>query len=183
MTTEAALKQPALSTPHRASRTALFSIYSTSAISAPAAKVHAILLDSTTYAQWNTFCPRLTMPPNQPQLAVGIHLTEHYYMRGHGKWPPGPQGMEVVNVDDQVSEGVGLRIVFRNTSWPNFLLWSERVQEIRAMTEDKCVYVTWDTFGGPLAWLVKITMGALLVERFKDWAEDLKNFAQETAVG
>lgn len=119
------------------------------------------------------------MPTNQPTLAVGVHLTEHYYMRGHGKWPPGPQGMEVVFVDEQVSEGTGYRIVFRNTSWPSWLLWSERVQEVREVG-DRCVYVTWDTFGGLLARVVKLGSG-LLVARFWDWAEDLKNFAEMKA--
>jgi hypothetical protein len=178
MATEASLRQPALSTPHHPSESALFSIYSTSTISAPASKVHAILLDSTTYPKWNSFCPRLTMPPDQPKLAVGVRLTEHYYMRGHGKWPPGPQGMEVVNVDDHVSEGTGYRIVFRNTSWPTWLLWSERVQEVRDSGKG-CVYVTWDTFGGPLAHVVKLG-SSLLVARFWDWADDLKNFAETT---
>ena len=112
-------------------------------------------------------------------LAVGVRLTEHYYMRGHGKWPSGPQGMEVVNVDGQVSEGNGYRIVFRNTSWPPWLLWSERVQEVREEGKG-CVYVTWDTFGGPLARVVKLG-GGLLVDRFRDWAEDLKTFAEKTA--
>lgn len=102
-------------------------------------------------------------------------------MRGHGKWPPGPQGMEVVNVDDQMSEGTGYRIVFRNTSWPTWILWSERVQEVREEGEGQSVYVTWDTFGGPLAHVVKLGAG-LLVDRFRDWAEDLKNFAETTAM-
>ena len=84
--------------------------------------------------------------------------------------------MEVVCVDDEVSEGKGWRIVFRNTSWPAWLLWSERVQEVRE-TGGGCVYVTWDTFGGPLARVVRLG-GGLLVDRFWDWAEDLKIFVE-----
>jgi hypothetical protein len=100
-------------------------------------------------------------------------------MRGHRKWPSASQGMEVVFVDEEVSEGKGYRIVFRNTSWPEWALWSERVQEVRE-TGEGCVYVTWDTFGGPVAWVVRLG-GGLLVKRFWDWAEDLKIYAEGRA--
>jgi len=47
--------------------------------------------------------------------------------------------------------------------------------------EGICVYITWDTFRGPLAWSVRIFVGGLFVGRFRDYAGDLELFAEMTA--
>lgn len=51
------------------------------------------------------------------------------------------------------------------------------MQEVREEGEG-CVYVTWDTFGGPMARVVKGLMGKVLVKRFWDWADDSRGFAE-----
>ena len=49
-----------------------------------------------------------------------------------------------------------------------------------AQRMERCEYRTWETFAGPLAWLVRYMHGELLGERFVDWARDLKQFAEKT---
>jgi len=58
----------------------------------------------------------------EPALAACTPLMEHVYMGGHGKVSLGRQGMEVADVDLGVSEGKGYRIMFRNRSWPTWML-------------------------------------------------------------
>lgn len=55
---------------------------------------------------------------------------------------------------------------------------AERVNEIEDRGDGTCTYRTWETFGGPVARLVKWKYEAILKERFKDWAKDLKGYVE-----
>lgn len=73
---------------------------------------------------------------------------------------------------------------------PSFLLRAERIQEFRLVeSEDRskglagCDYVTWETFYGVLAPVVRIAVGEKLKRCFEVWGEDLKGRAERVEGG
>jgi hypothetical protein len=73
---------------------------------------------------------------------------------------------------------------------PSFLLRSERIQEFRLVeSEDRtkglagCDYVTWETFFGVLAPVVRMAVGEKLKRCFEVWGEDLKGRAERVEAG
>lgn len=70
----------------------------------------------------------------------------------------------------------GYRVAWKSIGQPEWILRAERVQELVLVeggdggTEYRC----WETFGGPVAWLVKLLMGGSLRKRFAECALDLK---------
>lgn len=73
---------------------------------------------------------------------------------------------------------------------PSFLLRSERIQEFRLVeSEDRskslagCDYVTWETFYGILAPVVRLAVGEKLKRCFEVWGEDLKGRAERVEGG
>ncbi|KFY11738.1 hypothetical protein V491_07083 [Pseudogymnoascus sp. VKM F-3775] len=59
----------------------------------------------------------------------------------------------------------------------HFMLRADRVQEL-VETEEGCEYVTWESFGGLMAPVVKLAVGAALVNRFADQGRDLKAWCE-----
>ena len=81
---------------------------------------------------------------------------------------------------DELEDGkVGYRIAWQSTGFSSWLLHSERVMDFveldgGAGTE----YTCWETFGGLLGSVVRATVGGQLVERFGDYARDVKEFVE-----
>lgn len=93
---------------------------------------------------------------------------------------------EVVSVSPISREGKeGWAITWKTINVPlgSAALKAERVQELLERREEAGAVVTeyrsWGTFGGPLAYPMAWTgTKAVLVERFADWANDLKAFVE-----
>ena len=65
---------------------------------------------------------------------------------------------------------------------PEWLLRSERVQEfveIPGGSSPEIEYFCWETFYGPLAHVVRLTVGAKVQKGFEVWMEGLKGRAEE----
>jgi hypothetical protein len=95
----------------------------------------------------------------------------------------------------------GYRIAWKSTGWAHWQLHSERVMEfieVEAETEGEgdgegegangkagveTEYVCWETFGGVLGPVVKATVGTQLVERFADYARDVRGFVEGRGKG
>ncbi|KAF2239635.1 hypothetical protein EV356DRAFT_499822 [Viridothelium virens] len=78
-------------------------------------------------------------------------------------------------------------IEWDSRGFPSFVMRGKRMNQLRRILPagggeggEKCEYVTWETFAGPLARVVKMQFEGLLRERFVDWTRDLKAFAERT---
>lgn len=78
----------------------------------------------------------------------------------------------------------GWRIAWKSTGWSHWQLHSERVMEFVEIEGGKeTEYACWETFGGVLGKVVKATVGSVLVERFGEYAADVKGFVEGAKKG
>lgn len=78
-------------------------------------------------------------------------------------------------LDPSKEEGrKGYRICWKVDGGFGGLLRAERVQECVDLGDGTCEWVTFESFGGWLGPVVRLTTGGKLVERFGDWGRDLK---------
>ena len=75
----------------------------------------------------------------------------------------------------------GYKVVWLGQGYPDWALRSERVHVISREEDDTSVYEVWETFSGPLAFLVRLFVGKTLVKRFRQWNQDLKMHVQGTS--
>jgi hypothetical protein len=83
--------------------------------------------------------------------------------------------LEKVTVLDSVTG----KICWKFTGSPSWLLRAERVHKITDNEDGACEYCTWETFAGPMAYIVRSLYGNVLQERFNDWGRDLKRYVEE----
>lgn len=93
------------------------------------------------------------------------------------------QGMEVTLLEPFDNNKKGWRVAWKATSFPGFVLRSERVQEVVDDGQGGTEYTCWETMYGPLAYVVKLTQGSALEKNFRIWGEDLKKRAEKLAIG
>lgn len=63
---------------------------------------------------------------------------------------------------------------------PTWLLRAERTQEfVEVEGGTGTEYVCWETFYGPMAWVVKLAVGGKVAEGFGGWMEGLRGGAVE----
>lgn len=154
--------------------------------------------------KWNSFCPRCTISPNSPPpplepekgngdqaletgkpgwLEIGSIVTIDVFMNGdglvEGRKKSRDQGIVVTRIERLgEGEGEGYRIAWKSTGYSHWQLHSERVMEF-VEKDGGTDYACWETFGGLLGSVVKATYGGTLVERFGDYARDVKGFVEE----
>jgi hypothetical protein len=72
----------------------------------------------------------------------------------------------------------GYRIAWKSTGYSHWQLHSERVMDFLEIALDNGMigteYSCWETFGGLLGPVVKSTFGSNLVDRFGDYARDVR---------
>jgi hypothetical protein len=115
----------------------------------------------------------------------------HVYMKGNGLekptiQPDRKQGLVVTVLavlpkDGVKGKGKGYRIAWKTTGYYEWQLRAERVFDITEIEggETRTEVVCWETFGGVLAPVVKLTAGKTLVERFGDYFAGLKTEAEK----
>ncbi|KAL2269637.1 hypothetical protein VTJ83DRAFT_1821 [Remersonia thermophila] len=171
------------------------------------------VLDASSYPQWNRFCRACTIDAqpdegNESILRVGTCFTFDVHMALGPDEPvlppaakdqdPGQSGQPIaleVSVLSPISEDEegrkGWRVAWRQRPGavvPAWLLRSERVHEFvelvdsatgKVQTEYRC----WETFYGPLAPVVKLTVGGKLEKAFEVWSKGLKWWVEEGGKG
>ncbi|KAL9104302.1 MAG: hypothetical protein Q9163_000743 [Psora crenata] len=187
--TQSTLTAP-IATPHWGSQTgSAFSIRATTTtIHASSESVLEILLNTNNYPRWNDFVPRVKVenspgddgsPASDGRLRQGVLFTEYVDMFGQGK----PSGIIRIRLLMSTLKGLedkrkGFRVAWLGKGFPDWALRCERVHEIVEEKEGEVIYDVWETFSGPLAILIKIFVGKVLVRRFAQWNRDLKSFAE-----
>ncbi|RYP41389.1 hypothetical protein DL767_001027 [Monosporascus sp. MG133] len=175
------------------------------AIAAPPATCLGITLDPAAYPSWNKFVPRMTVqsspPPSPPEStppAVAQLLKESPGRRllllgtrfrvGVRMQPDSASGGRIRNTDLEISVleeferggAKGLRVTWKTQGDPWYMK-AERTQEFLERPDGGCDYVCYETFYGPLVWLVRRFAGPLLLRGFGLWMEGLKKAAEEKA--
>ncbi|KAI9744670.1 MAG: hypothetical protein M1818_002199 [Claussenomyces sp. TS43310] len=177
----------------------VFAVKSAIHISARPETVSRVVLDPSSYPRWSTFTPcveivfqpeaaRNAIWPGPNDLHPGTKFTQTVYMTGNGLKPDAKVSesrqnpIEVTFVDrlgEVEGDGrEGFRIAWKATAFSNWVMRSERVQELVDDGQGGTQYITWETFGGPLAHIIKWVVGAQLVERFRDTGRDLKAYVE-----
>jgi hypothetical protein len=175
-----------------------FSVKATITIAAPPSAVLKATLAHHRYV-WNSFVPEIKIdyqppPSGDPAKALwrpdalqpGTKFTMRVYMDGSGgksaaELGPSRDNPEIMTKVEELGDGrKGYRVAWKSTGFPNWVLRCERVQEMVENAEGFTDYTTWETFGGPLAVTVKLTQGSKLVDRFADWARDLKRHLESS---
>ncbi|CAG8961638.1 hypothetical protein HYFRA_00006175 [Hymenoscyphus fraxineus] len=70
----------------------------------------------------------------------------------------------------------GWRVAWKGVGWSYWQMHSERVMEFYEDGEGGTEYLCWETFGGVLGPIVRRTVGGQLVDRFGDYASDVRGF-------
>ena len=83
--------------------------------------------------------------------------------------------------DIRMDDRSGSRAVWLGKGYPDWALRSERVHEVyikKGGKQEEVVYNVYETFSGPLAWVVRMLLGGVLVRRFAQWNAELKAFME-----
>ena len=178
---------PPTPTPHWGPQSgASFTIRAVTTIGAHPQPVLDTLLDTSTWPQWNNFVPRASLlEPAQDsnefnRLKPGILFKEHVDMAGRGR-PTVVKMTLLMTTLDEINEPYkkGFKVVWLGKGYPDWALRSERVHEIyEERGTGRTIYNVYETFSGPLAWAVKFFLGATLRDRFGQWNDELRAFAE-----
>lgn len=166
----------------------LFSPYAQVHIDASARAVYDAIVDAASWKQWNSFVPNVTVKPG-PGSTDATKLSKNAAMTFKANMTYGSSAVskEVVNIIDpppptEARAGSITRICWildnKAIITPRFLMHAERVNEIEDCGDGTCIYRTWETFGGPMARVVRWKYEIILRERFKDWVKDLKGYVE-----
>ena len=178
---------PPIPTPHWGVQSgASFTVRAATIISARPQPVLDTLLDTSTWPQWNNFVPRASLLDTAKdsnelnRLKAGTLFKEHVDMAGRGRSTVVKMKL-LMTILDEINEPdkKGFKVVWLGKGYPDWALRSERVHEIYEETgTGRTIYNVYETFSGPLAWAVKFFVGATLVDRFGQWNDELRAFAE-----
>lgn len=171
-------------------------------ISAPASVIWSVLLDTSSYSSWNSFCPSVTIrsqPNNIPEaeahvLHLNTSFTFNVIMDASKPSKVTPTQLRVTDISTpqkpsnyippDVLGGDGtfeadLQKLYRIawTTEGGFVargLKSERFHKIIVLEDDRCEVRTWECQGGVLARAVKYYYKDVLMTKFEEWCADCK---------
>jgi hypothetical protein len=165
-------------------------VFAEATISAPPSAVYMALLDTSTWADWNTFVPSVTINKRpstssetvdtrlQKDMALSFHVNMTSTMTTTSK----ELVTQVDKVPSTLQPGQTTRVIWimdnKSSMTPRFLLSAERVNEIEDLGDGTCVYRSWETFGGILAHIVKWKFEQTLQKNFQDWVVGLQQYIQ-----
>jgi len=177
----------------------LFSVIAKCQVPASPLEVLNLIRDTSTWPDWNTFCPSCEITsksspapestdPNLPNgkekwFDVGTLASINVFMNGDGLVPGTKRSrtqticvthVERINEDRRA----GYRICWKATGW-SAMLHSERVIELVECEVDGgsvTEFAVWETFGGMLGVMVKSVVGNQLIDRFGDYARDVRRY-------
>ncbi|OBT79212.1 hypothetical protein VF21_01731 [Pseudogymnoascus sp. 05NY08] len=172
-----------------------FTVHARIHIAVPPIVVLRALLDTGSWPRWNNFIPAVqiynggtpvsALPEASEILGPGALFTMFVNMSGKSEEERGPveklrKSNEYLSIVEELvpqrEQGrKGWRIVWNADG--HFMLKADRVQEI-VETEAGCEYVTWESFGGMMAPVVRLAVGGQLIDRFADQGRDLKEWCE-----
>ncbi|CAJ2503881.1 Uu.00g112750.m01.CDS01 [Anthostomella pinea] len=175
------------------------SLICSTAIAAPPSTCAEVVLDTTAYSAWNRWIPEapiqtpskaaatltpaslrhLAAKPEQMLLA-GTEFTFQVHMDPDAASYDNTELVVSLLEEFERDGRRGLRVAWKTRGDPWYLR-AERTQEFVENGEGGTDYTCFETFQGPAAWLVKLAVGAKLVQGFGLWMTGLKKAAEEKA--
>lgn len=151
----------------------MWTAYGSTQINAPADVVWAAVRDFESWHKWNGYTPRVETPDISKDLQVGDLVKIHYRGALSERLMTIPCLCMALSEDDRTlcwrGEPVGV---------PTWLLLPEKVQRVTVIGENESLYEIFETQSGPMAYLVKMTMGAKqalmnqgIADALKKWVE------------
>ncbi|KAF2153371.1 hypothetical protein K461DRAFT_278187 [Myriangium duriaei CBS 260.36] len=165
-----------LETTNQPAGTGVFTFYGSAKIQASAQAVWEALTDLQSYSKWNEYTPRIDTPAGTNAIAVDDMITLHYRPETTGALSEIPCKVLEVNPE-------AMRLCWRGypKGIPQFLLFPEKVHRITAVSENECFIEVFETQSGPMAYVVKWTMGAKLTTYQNGMLQALKGFVEGKA--
>ncbi|KAF3037310.1 hypothetical protein E8E12_002082 [Didymella heteroderae] len=197
-----------ITTPTVSANSGVLSVTGLGLINAPASFVFDILLDTSTYPEWCTLVPRITVraqPANaeagdvSPIIQHGTKLTLHAVMGEPGsKESPSHMIVSDVSTPSRPSSYISLATLSASPVYTADLsrvyrvAWKgdnidfigknmdvERFNEVITKGEAQCEIHSWEVMGGILAHPVKWLYQKTLHRKFDEWCTDLKAYAEK----
>ena len=178
---------PPRPTPHWGSQSGVaFTVHALTTISSHPQPALDALLETSTWPKWNNFVPRAFIEnpssdsPNSSRLQPGTMFTEDVDMAGHGRSTMVKTKLLMTSLDEMDEPGKkGFKVVWLGRGFPDWALRTERVHELyEGVKAGETVYECYETFSGPLAWIIKFFLGGTLVKRFGQWNGELRGFVE-----
>ncbi|KAL2180981.1 uncharacterized protein P884DRAFT_296694 [Thermothelomyces heterothallicus CBS 202.75] len=186
-----------------------FSVSCSSRIAATPKECLDVVTAASEYPAWNRFCRKCTIdaqpaaarnsddgPCPDTFLRLGTQFTfdVHLDPEGPDGKPGRPTALEVSVLEpideEDPRDGLGWRIAWKQRHsllMPAAMLRSERVQEFVEVAGDGrppgTQYYCWETFYGPLAPVVRLTVGRQVERGFDAWLRGLKARVEMTGQG
>jgi hypothetical protein len=167
-----------------------------SAIAASPATCVEVVLDPTTYPAWNRWIPRVVVDSAPPVASSDMPPALVHLASRQGNLLPRTQfsfevhmnpdsesfnktDLEVSLLEEFERDGrKGLRVAWKTQGDPWYLR-AERVQEfLQSESGGGCDYTSYETFHGPLTWVVKTFVGKALERGLALWMKGLKAEAE-----
>jgi hypothetical protein len=128
-------------------------------IDAPAERVWKVLADVDRYVDWNPFCPYV-----ETDRVVDHEIV--LYVDFALNWPPLPRERLRRQVEIISHFEPGAMLGWTTQIGPSWLFRAERLQWVEVIDDDRCRYVSDETFAGAIAWLVHLLYGAKVQRGF-----------------
>ncbi|KAK3077979.1 hypothetical protein LTS18_008759 [Coniosporium uncinatum] len=179
--------------PH--SPTAIVTPHGRTSISAPAALVFDLIIDLSTYPEWNPFVPRAELLANasssEPSTleAPSAKITQdcpfriYPVMKVLGFSVPNTTDVRCTLLSRPSSTASQEKQIYAaewvQTNMSDSMLKTLRRTEVEVLGEAECEYRSWEWMEGPMAYVIKGTMVGALQRGFEESALGLKREAEE----
>ncbi|KAI0018086.1 hypothetical protein F4780DRAFT_560743 [Xylariomycetidae sp. FL0641] len=152
-------------------------------IAAPPEACVEVVLDAANYPSWNRWVQKVVVHSSEPGL---LRLGSEFDFQVH--MDPDSAGynttglvLTVLDRGYQDRDGrSGVRVAWK-TRGDAWYMRAERTQEFVRDADGNTAYSCYETFYGPVSWLVKTLVGAKLVRGYKLWVSGLKEAAASKA--
>lgn len=165
-------------------------------INCPASHAFDILLDTSTWPEWNSFMPQSKVEPpksskstSKPSVLVkGSKLDMKARMKAGTSLSETLCLVTELDRTDPAHAGSPgsdmYRVSWIQQSYSRMLLRTNRTSDFRDIQstdgEAKCEFRTYESMAGPLAYTVKLMFHDTLQQRFEEMADDLRRYVEKT---
>lgn len=151
----------------------VFTFYGESTIKAPAKDVYAALRDFRSYSKWNLYIPEIKTPSGSNNIAVGDTISLQYRAEPKDSLMAVP--CQITSADEE-----DLSICWQGLprSIPTWACLMEKVHKVTPKGPEECLFQVWETQAGPMAHIVKWTMGQKLSAMSQGIADGLKTYVE-----
>ncbi|KAH8892359.1 hypothetical protein GQ53DRAFT_746218 [Thozetella sp. PMI_491] len=159
---------------------AAFTVCAEAEINSTISEAYDALLDFKSYGTWNTFVVNVEVPANvtttPSQVYVGMPMT----LTTKGLLPIiNSTSNEMISVMDAPgTKQAGAAVAAWSTDYGFVGLKAEHPSVLRQLEDGTTLYVSWETYYGPLAYVVGGLLQKSLQEQFENQGEDLKAYLE-----